>query len=263
MFSFSLFQPLDVTSNISLFQKKWISFFICHLVFFYVKMWDLLRKRKVKITYLIQLCTTSIMPYRCVIHTAWCGTNHSLIPHNHVSYAVSSPVRQYASSISYATASHTKWMITWPVWWDVKIYGNFVNAVLLFYSQFSSNKLSVICGRRFSFITVASIDFLSDLQLIFWNFNACILPSIIRHTVVYAVWYGVWFLMVWPWFGHSSLNHNEHAVWHAVSRMKMPPVREYASSLLSCLCCLQSLNLMDGSFFFKNKELWKKVGDFP
>ena len=48
------------------------------------------------------------------------GTNHSLIPHNHVSYAVSSPVRQYASSISYATASHTKWMVTRPVWWDVR-----------------------------------------------------------------------------------------------------------------------------------------------
>ena len=81
----------------------------------------------------------------------------------------------------------------------------------------------MICGRRFSFITIASIDFWSDLQLIFLHFNACILPSIIRHTVVYAVWYGVWFLMVWPWFGHSSLNHNEYAVSSAVSRMKMPP----------------------------------------
>ena len=91
----------------------------------------------------------------------------------------------------------------------------------------------MICGRRFSFITIASIDFWSDLQLIFLHFNACILPSIIRHTVVYAVWYGVWFLMVWPWFGHSSLNHNEYAVSSAVSRMKMPPVREHASSLIS------------------------------
>ena len=45
---------------------------------------------------------------------------YSLIPHNHVSYAVSSPVRQYASSISYATASHTKWMVTRPLWWDVR-----------------------------------------------------------------------------------------------------------------------------------------------
>ena len=43
----------------------------------------------------------------------------------------------------------------------------------------------------------------------------------------------VWFLMVWPWFGHSSLNLNEHAVWHAVSRMKMPPVPQYASSLFT------------------------------
>ena len=93
----------------------------------------------------------------------------------------------------------------------------------------------MICGRRFSFITIASIDFWSDLQLIFLYFNACILPSIIRHTVAYAVWYGVWFLMVWPWFGHSSLNHNEYAVSSAVSRMKMPPVREHASSLITIL----------------------------
>ena len=90
----------------------------------------------------------------------------------------------------------------------------------------------MICGRRFSFITIASIDFWSDLQLIFLHFIACILPSIIRHTVVYAVWYGVWSLMVWPWFGHSSMNHNEHAVSSAVSRMKMPPVLEHASSLV-------------------------------
>ena len=39
--------------------------------------------------------------------------------------------------------------------------------------------------------------------------------------------------MVWPWFGHSSLNHNEHAV----SRMKMPPVPQYASSLVCLLDC--------------------------
>ena len=90
----------------------------------------------------------------------------------------------------------------------------------------------MICGRRFSFITIASIDFWNDLQLIFLHFNACILPSIIRHIVVYAVWYGVWFLIVWPWFGHSSLNHNEYAVSSAVFRMKMPPVREYASSTM-------------------------------
>ena len=90
----------------------------------------------------------------------------------------------------------------------------------------------MICGRRFSFITIASIDFWNDLQMIFLHFITCILPSIIRHTVVYAVWYGVWFLMVWPWFGHSSLNHNEYAVSSAVSRMKMPPVREHASSLI-------------------------------
>ena len=32
---------------------------------------------------------------------------------------------------------------------------------------------------------------------------------------------------------YASLNHNEYAVSHAVSRMKMPPVREYESSLIS------------------------------
>ena len=31
---------------------------------------------------------------------------------------------------------------------------------------------------------------------------------------------------------NASLNHNEYAVSRAVSRMKMPPVREYASSLV-------------------------------
>ena len=31
---------------------------------------------------------------------------------------------------------------------------------------------------------------------------------------------------------YTSLNHNEYAVSPAVSRMKMPPVRDYASSLL-------------------------------
>ena len=35
---------------------------------------------------------------------------------------------------------------------------------------------------------------------------------------------------VWP---YASLNHNENGVSHAVSRMKMPPVREYASSLVA------------------------------
>ena len=42
--------------------------------------------------------------------------------------------------------------------------------------------------------------------------------------------YSLWFNEVWP---YASLNHNEYAVSRAVSRMKMPPVREYASSLLS------------------------------
>ena len=90
----------------------------------------------------------------------------------------------------------------------------------------------MICGRRFSFITIASIDFWSDLQLIF-----CISMHAFCRVSYAILWYtryayGVWFLMVWPWFGHSSLNHNEYAVSSAVSRMKMPPVREHASSLL-------------------------------
>ena len=42
--------------------------------------------------------------------------------------------------------------------------------------------------------------------------------------------YSLWFNEVWP---YASLNHNEYAVSRAVSRMKMPPVREYASSLIS------------------------------
>ena len=37
--------------------------------------------------------------------------------------------------------------------------------------------------------------------------------------------HSLWFNEVWP---YASLNHNEYAV----SRMKMPPVREYASSLM-------------------------------
>ena len=41
--------------------------------------------------------------------------------------------------------------------------------------------------------------------------------------------YSLWFNEVWP---YASLNHNEYAVSRAVFSMKMPPVREYASSLL-------------------------------
>ena len=117
----SCFSPLMSPGIFVCFKIKWISFLICHLFFL---LWTCRicykKEKKSRTTYLIQLCTTGIIPYKCVIYTAWRGTNHSLIPHNHVSYAVSSPVRQYASSISYATASHTKWMVTRPVWWDVR-----------------------------------------------------------------------------------------------------------------------------------------------
>ena len=41
--------------------------------------------------------------------------------------------------------------------------------------------------------------------------------------------YLLWFNEVWA---YASLNHNEYAVSRAVSLMKMPPVREYASSLM-------------------------------
>ena len=213
------------------FKIKWISLFYLSFSFSYVKMWDLLRKRKVKNHLFnstlydqhnaVQVCDSYGMTrYESFTHTAQ--------PRIICRIFTSSAVRILnfiRHCFTYKMNDNTTRIVR------RQIFSNFVNSVLLFYSQFSSNKLSVICGRRFSFITIASIDFWSDLQLIFWNFNACILPSIIRHTVVYAVWYGVWFLMVWPWFGHSSLNHNEHAVWHAVSRMKMPPVREHASSL--------------------------------
>ena len=42
--------------------------------------------------------------------------------------------------------------------------------------------------------------------------------------------YSLWCHEVWPF---ASLNHNEYAVSRAVSRMKMPSVRDYASSLIS------------------------------
>ena len=55
----------------------------------------------------------------------------------------------------------------------------------------------------------------------------------IRDTARDTAWdtaYSLWFNEIWP---YASLNHNEYAVYRAVSRMKMPPVREYASSLMS------------------------------
>ena len=46
--------------------------------------------------------------------------------------------------------------------------------------------------------------------------------------------YSLWFNEVEP---YAPLNHNEYAVSRAVSRMKMLPVREYASSLISETLC--------------------------
>ena len=50
------------------------------------------------------------------------------------------------------------------------------------------------------------------------------IPDTARDTA-----YSLWFNEA---YGHTSLNHNEYAISHAVSRMKKPPVREYASSLV-------------------------------
>ena len=59
-------------------------------------MHDLLQKRKeIKNHLFDSLCTTDIILYKCVIYTACSGTNHSLIPHNHVSKIVESrPLQQ-------------------------------------------------------------------------------------------------------------------------------------------------------------------------
>ena len=75
----------------------------------------------------------------------------------------------------------------------------------------------MICGRLLSFITIASIRFLKWFTSDLLHFNSCILPSIIRHILLHRGIRGMIRGMVWPWFGHSSLNHNEHAVSHAVS----------------------------------------------
>ena len=143
-----------VTRNICLFQNKMNFFSYLSFILSFVNMLDLLQKKKrnKKNTYLIQLCTTGIIPYKCVIYTTWRGTNHSLILHNHVSYAVSSPVRQYASSISYATASHTKWMVTRPVWWDVR----FIVALWTPFSSFihSFNQISWVWSVRDVFLSL-------------------------------------------------------------------------------------------------------------
>ena len=98
----------------------------------------------------------------------------------------------------------------------------------------------MICGRHFPFITIASIGFLKWFTTDFLHFKVCILPKIIRHILLHRGIRGMIRGMVWPWFGHSSLSHNEHAVSHAVYCMKMPPVREYASSLI---CAIASYRL--------------------
>ena len=114
----SCFSPFMSPGIFVCFKIKWISFLICHLFFLLWTCRICYKKRKEIKNHLFD--STLYDRHKCVIYMAWRGTNHSLIPHNHVSYAVSSPVRQYASSISYATASHTTWMVTRPVWWDVR-----------------------------------------------------------------------------------------------------------------------------------------------
>ena len=68
----------------------------------------------------------------------------------------------------------------------------------------------MICERYFSFIAIASIGFLKWFTIDFLHFNSCILPSIIRHILLHRGIRGMIHGMTWPWFGHSSLNHNEN-----------------------------------------------------
>ena len=176
--------------------------------------------------YLIQLCTTGIIPYKCVIYTAWRGTNHSLIPHNHVPYAVSSPVRQHASSISYATASHTKWMVTRPVRWDVRIIATLWTPFSFIHSFNQINWVSFV-GDVFLSLPKLQSDFWSDLQLIF---GISILAfcrvsyAIFCYTVVYVAWYAVWFD---PYFviAHWITMRTPRIAYENASRTGVPILR--------------------------------------
>ena len=70
----SCFSPLMSPGIFVCFKIKWISFLICHLFFL---LWTCRicykKEKKSRTTYLNQLCTTGIIPYKCVIYTAWRG----------------------------------------------------------------------------------------------------------------------------------------------------------------------------------------------
>ena len=91
----------------------------------------------------------------------------------------------------------------------------------------------MICGRHFSFITIASIGFLKWFTTDFVHFNACILPSIIRHILLYAVWYGVWFdpdLVIAHWITMNMPYHMPYPVWKCLPYRSTHPL--YCVNLL-------------------------------
>ena len=136
MFSFSLFQSLDVTRNISLFQNERNFLFYLSFSFSYVKMWDLLRKRKVKNHLFnsslyhqhnaVQVCDSYGMTrYESFTHTP----QRRIIRRMFTSTAVRI-VNFIRHCFAYKMNGNTTRMVR------RYNYCNFVNSVLLFYSQF-------------------------------------------------------------------------------------------------------------------------------
>ena len=109
------FSPLMSPVIFLCFKIKWISFFICHLFFLMWKCRICYKKEKNQTLYdrhnPVQVCDLYGMTRYESFNSYPTTTYHT----------VSSSVWQSASSFSYATASHTKWMVTRPVWWDVRI----------------------------------------------------------------------------------------------------------------------------------------------
>ena len=97
----------------------------------------------------------------------------------------------------------------------------------------------MICGRRFSFITVASIGFLKWFTTDFLHFNGCILPSIIRHILLYAVWYGVWFgpdFVIAHWITMNMPYHMPYPVWKCLPYRNTHPLYHVTTYWLRVLC---------------------------
>ena len=118
-------------------------------------------------------------------------------------------------------------------------YRNYVNSVLLFYSQFWSNRLSVISGRRLSFITIASIGFLKWFTTDFLHFNSCILPSIIRHILLH---HGI---RVWRCYKatrcyKTTMNIYYYTSLLVLSQVQMSVVRVIQRYLTNVACWLES-----------------------